>query len=373
MHETGKVYKLFDEYSVEISPGGTAIHAYDGSFNLLCGRNTGKTWKWGKTVEENPTHCPWGPEIADIEITTACNGIRDKAGNRAPCMFCYKSNSASGTYMSFDKFKEVLDRMVKAHTLTQVALGVDAQARTNPDLEKILAYCLYHGVVPNITVADIDQPTAELLVKYCGAIAVSWYPLRNAQACYDSLKLLNDEKVKQNKSTQLNIHALLCLETLPFFDELFAKLEGELKDIVRATVLLSLKKKGRGGSRHRANQEQFNMLIDRFIEKRLVFGMDSCGANKFLKWIELHPGKEGFKQMIESCESTLFSSYINVHGEFFPCSFMEGEAGWEEGIQVCDYDDFSVVWHHPQVEEWRKRALWCIGCKGSNECPYWEV
>lgn len=373
MHESNKVFRIFDEYSVTISGSGKVINSFDGNFNLACRKSDGVTFKFGKTLEENPTHCPWGPEIADIEITTACRGIRDKDGTRTPCMFCYKSLKASGAYMGFDKFKEVLDRLVKACTLTQVALGVDARAATNPDLEKILSYCRYQGIVPNITVADIDQPTADLLVKYCGAVAVSWYPLRNSQACYDSLKLLQSAKNKQQRNTQLNIHALLCLETLPFFDELFIKLQNELKGIVRATVLLSLKKKGRGHSWHRVSQEQFGMLLDNFVSKSLTFGMDSCGANKFLKWLEAHPDKSSLKSCVESCESTLFSGYINVHGEFFPCSFTEGEEGWEEGIQVCDYEDFSEVWHHPRVEAWRKRALWCISCKGSNECPYWEV
>lgn len=68
--------------------------------------------------------------------------------------------------------------------------------------------------------------------------------------------------------------------------------------------------------------------------------------------------------------------YINVDGVLFPCSFMEGEGNWVEGIDLKDakYDNFTTkVWNHPKVLEWRNQAIKCIECKGCNECPYYEV
>ena len=373
MHETDIFCNMFEDHAVIISPRFRFIEGLDDDFHLYSSEAGGMTCKWGKTFKDNPTHCPYGPEIADIEITTSCAGIRDVTGLRAPCVHCYKSCSPSGTYMKFEDFKEVFACLTKQLTLTQIALGVDAQAKGNPDLEKILQYCRDNKVMPNITVADIDQETAKLLAIYCGAIAVSWYPLRNENCCFESLKLLAEARAKYNPMLQLNIHSLLALETLPYFDSLIEHLEGDLRGIVRATVLLSLKKKGRGIGWHVVEFDAYRRLVDKFMDRGLAVGFDSCGANKFLRYIEESGKDKSLEQFVEACESCMFSCYINVHGDFFPCSFMEGEGGWKEGIHVADYDDFREIWEGDRVSEWRRRALWCIGCKGHNECPYWEV
>ena len=80
----------FDQYVVLVSDNGNrVVKAKDGSFNMMFRKSDGLTAKWGRTMDDDPTHCPWGNEIADIEIATACSGIRDKDGNRAPCAFCF--------------------------------------------------------------------------------------------------------------------------------------------------------------------------------------------------------------------------------------------------------------------------------------------
>ncbi len=79
----------FNQYEVAVSENGDrAVKAKDNTFHMLFRKSDGYTVKWGLKQEDDPTHCPWGNEIADIEITTACSGIRDKDGNRAPCAFC---------------------------------------------------------------------------------------------------------------------------------------------------------------------------------------------------------------------------------------------------------------------------------------------
>jgi len=49
-----------------------------------------------------------------------------------------------------------------------------------------MEYCREQGVVPNITVAEISDETADKLVKYCGACAISRY--ENKDICYDSVE-----------------------------------------------------------------------------------------------------------------------------------------------------------------------------------------
>jgi hypothetical protein len=67
----------------------------------------------------------------------------------------------------------------------------------------------------------------------------------------------------------------------------------------------------------------------------------------------------------EGCESFgRFSVYINVEGGCFPCSFCEGEPGWEEGIDVLSSDFMRDIWNGTKFEEGRMRLY----TKG-GECP----
>ena len=68
-------------------------------FNYNLDKKTGYMETWGKTKEEDPEFCPFGPVIADIEITTICNG---------GCKFCYKSNTKSGKNMDLKLLKQYL-------------------------------------------------------------------------------------------------------------------------------------------------------------------------------------------------------------------------------------------------------------------------
>lgn len=85
------------------------IHAKDNSFNMIFFKNNGFTVKWGKDFDENPAFNPFGNEIADIEITKACKGIRNKDGNRIPCKFCFPA----GTMITLDNGKKIPIEKIK--------------------------------------------------------------------------------------------------------------------------------------------------------------------------------------------------------------------------------------------------------------------
>jgi radical SAM protein with 4Fe4S-binding SPASM domain len=76
------------------------------------------------------------------------------------------------------------------------------------------------------------------------------------------------------------------------------------------------------------------------------------------------------------CESTLESSYINVKGEFFPCSFIEGTPGWEEGVLITKSTNFiEDVWNHLRVEDFRKKLLETENCNPFHcrSCVYYQI
>ncbi|MCK5020897.1 MAG: hypothetical protein KAS32_28005, partial [Candidatus Peribacteraceae bacterium] len=167
--------------------------------NYVFDKNTGFSAVWGKTRDDDPDWSPYGPFIADIEITTSCKGPGGKL-----CKFCYKSNNPVGDYMSLDKFKRVFDKL--PNTLQQIAFGVDAQCESNPDTFQIMEYCRNNGVIPNVTVADISDDVADNLSKLCGAVAVSRYD--DKDYCYNSIKKLTDRGMDQ-----VNIHMMISSES----------------------------------------------------------------------------------------------------------------------------------------------------------------
>jgi len=84
-------------------------------YNYIFNVKNGKFARWGKNYNDDPFWSPFGPEIADIEISTGdCSG---------QCRWCYKSNKQfDGEHMDYDTFKAILGKFPP--TLTQVALGL---------------------------------------------------------------------------------------------------------------------------------------------------------------------------------------------------------------------------------------------------------
>jgi radical SAM protein with 4Fe4S-binding SPASM domain len=106
-------------------------------------------------------------------------------------------------------------------------------------------------------------------------------------------------------------------------------------------------------------------------------GFDSCSAQWFeliVNGMDIEPEhKKLLIGMSESCESVLMSQYINVKGDFYPCSFSEGTGEWEEGISVLNCTDFAKdVWFHEKTVKWRNNLLtnYCKnGCRSCSVFP----
>ena len=147
---------------------------------------------------------------------------------------------------------------------------------------------------------------------------------------------------------------------------------------INAIVFLSLKQKGRGVKYDYVTQEQYKALVDHCIENEVPFGFDSCSAAQFLESVEGTENYSKFLELSEPCESTLFSSYVNETGSFFPCSFTENwvEGGWpkENGINVLEAEDFiRDVWNHPRTVEFRNALIGNTDERGCRNCPAYEI
>ena len=285
------------------------------TYNYLFNAKTGFFARWGKNKSDDPIYSPIGPEILDYEVSEICHG-----GGGGLCDFCYKKNSSKGSNTTFESFKHIVDRMP---TVTQIAFGL-GDIDGNPDLFKMFEYCREKNIVPNVTIngARMTPYYYDKLVEYCGAVAVSRY---NDDECFDAVKELTDRGLRQ-----VNIHQLVSKET--YQDCLNVSnsiLTDKRLEKLNAVVFLALKQKGRGESFHILEQDKFNNIVKFCTENNISYGADSCSAHKVLQAYEGTEEYEKVKTYVEPCESGLFSAYINVHGEFFPCSFSEHIDGIE--------------------------------------------
>ena len=337
-------------------------------YNSAFDKKTGEFLRWGKTeeTEDDPDFCKFGPEILDLEVSEICHGINGK-----PCPFCYKSNTGNkGRNMSFETFKTIIDKFPKI--LTQVAFGI-GDLNSNPDLFKMFEYCREIGVIPNLTINgwDLTDESAKRLSELCGAVAVSVYDPKDV--CYDAVKKLTDLGM-----TQINVHCMVSDET---YERCLQMIEDKLHDPrlekLNAIVFLMLKKRGRGiGFTKLSSLEKYKRLVDLAFEKGVAIGFDSCSASSFTRTITERFDFEKICQMVDSCESTLFSSYINVEGKFFSCSFCENQEGteWTDGIDVVNCKDFiKDVWNHPKTIAFRKKLIASKDENGCRRCPVFDV
>jgi len=280
---------------------------------------------------------------------------------------CYKGNTnAPAENMTFETFKAIFDKMPK--TLTQIAFGITG-IQTNPDFFRMMEYCREHDVVPNFTMSGIDltPEIADRVASLAGAVAVSVYQT-DKNVGYDAIKMLTDRGMEQ-----VNIHLMVSEETFSFVKEVVVdRMSDKRLEKMRAIVFLGVKPKGRArGSYSPLGRDKFSTLVKFCLGANVPIGFDSCSAPKFESFLDgsnMNPAlKEQLRMVAESCESTLFSSYVNQKGDFYPCSFCEGEGEWENGVSVLDAEDFGDVWLHPRVVAWRERLV-DSSCNGCRKC-----
>lgn len=321
--------------------------------NYYFNKETGYMATWGKTQEEDPDFSPYGNFIADIEISTACNGVQGKL-----CKYCYKQATKTGKNMSLETYKKLFAKLPK--TLTQVAFGTDSQAKANPEFFDIMQYTRDNGVIPNVTVADIDDEIADKLAAVCGAVAVS----NHSDVCYDSVY-----KLTSRGMNQINIHQILATETLPRILDLLFKVETDYRLAnLNAIVFLNLKQKGRGVGFTPVSVKQREDLLDYLFENNIRFGSDSCGGMSISAYLSKKGLLEKYGNLIDPCESGLYSIYCDVNGNFYPCSFVTEP--YFQGINLLDdnVDFLKDVWFNPTMVQWRENLLKC-----GRSCPVYKV
>ncbi|MHC6202385.1 hypothetical protein ACYULU_04230 [Breznakiellaceae bacterium SP9] len=338
--------------------------AYNYAFNL----QTGFFARIGHTYQDDPEWSPFGPELFDCEVVNKCLGL-GKEGKL--CEYCYKSNTHEGTVLSFGDFKTIIQNVNFSNQLTQVAFGTGSHGIEDPGIFDKSEWLRSQNIIPNGTIADINDATAKHIAKLWGAAACSAHLYNGKELCYDTIERLCSFVGKQgNTLQQVTMHLLV-------YEENFSDVLGILWDIrhvkqlsgLTAVVFLSLKNKGRAAGLHFTplSQAHYTMLIQYCLDPHhhISFGSDSCGCHKVIEALKGHPYEASLAAMTEPCESGLFSFYANCKGIGFPCSFMEDI----EGVPTINLlqDDFKAYWTK-DAANWREKLL-----AGKRICPKYRV
>jgi hypothetical protein len=263
--------------------------------------------------------------------------------------------------MTFDTFKKIVDSMPKC--LYSIAFGITG-TQTNPDFIKMMEYCRENDIVPNYTLsgADLTDEIIDATCKYCGAVAVSCY-LDNPQLCYDTIKRIHDKK----KYMHINMHIVLSEDTeqLSHIWKVLHDIKDGLIPGLRNIVFLRIKPVGRAKNMNCKIQLQtYKSIMEYCFENNIGFGFDSCSAKTAMRVLK-DIGKGEYSTCCEPCESSKFSSYINVKGEYWNCSFCENNPAIKH-IDVLQYKDFCDVWNSEMVVKMRMLET-------NRSCPMFDL
>ena len=325
--------------------------------------------RWGQTFEDDPETSPYGPEIADIEIS---------AGESCPmsCPFCYKGNrkgdASKSTHMSLETFSNVLAKFPKydGHFFTtQIAFGITSIG-AHPELFGIFRHCRKNNIIPNVTINGADPLTDEqikTLVELTGAMAISI----NSSIKDKGYELIS--KLIAAGARQLNIHFVVSRQSIKFAYELCDDLKNNpLLKGINAVVFLGLKPKNRGQAFDVLPTDEFIKLVEYALENNIRFGFDSCSAPKFQSAVDKSTSmtlaiKHQLMECAERCESSLFSAYMDADGHYWHCSFGEG-MDIANGIDMKNVKDFMTeVWNSEKTKQWRNRLS-----ELNRECPLYS-
>jgi radical SAM protein with 4Fe4S-binding SPASM domain len=293
------------------------------------------------------------PHLLDIGIMGHCSHGLSRACSKAGIQ-CYQSGGLENKpNMRLENFKDIVDQCSgKVH---QFALGGRGDPDQHEDFEEILAYSRKKGIVPNITTSGflLDKNKAEIISKYCGAAAVSWY---RTSYTYKAIELLVAAGV------YTNIHFVLGNDSI---EEAIDIVEtGNLPKGVKRIVFLLFKPIGMGVSDNvlKSDDPRVGKLFEIFDrpDKYSFIGYDSCSVSGLAsRCSNIDP------QSYDTCEGGRFSAFISSELVMTPCSFDRQE---KYGESIKD-KTISEVWESKAFSSFRgKLSTACPDCIKRNIC-----
>jgi len=341
------------------------VDTTDWHYNCFFSKLDGFNLRFGKTLDEDPICCELGPEILDLEVCV--NGCVPVKGS-INCRYCYKNNTnAAPVNMTFEKFEDIVKRF--PINLSQIAFGITG-LQTNPDLPKMFEQCRQLGIIPNLTTvgADLNDKMKDMVCRLAGACAVSCYTGAK-ELCYKTIKSLHDyAQEKYGRDLHVNMHLLVSKDNMEHVREVLRDISEKKVPGLKSVVFLRIKPKGRAAKMDCiVPMDIYREIVSFSMEHGISFGFDSCSATPVIEVLK-EKGHPELCSCCEPCESSKLSSYINVYGEYWSCSFAEGLRDFINPIDVCSYETVTEWWNSDEV----KNIRFCSSPKHKS-CPIFDL
>ena len=295
-------------------------------YNYIFRKSDGVALRWGRTKEDNPF---WGPapELADISISNRCsNG----------CPFCYRDSRPDGPLMSVEDFEFVMKQLPATF---QLALG-GGEPTEHPDLIDILRLSRQYGKVPNYTTngKGLTQEIVEASKEYCGAVAVSW-----SKHAMSAIQQFVDGGVKTN------IHFILTPNSIQEGIDLLRQKDLFGEDGINAIVFLLHKAVGRGSPKDTPTPEQTRPLIIEAFSSDSTAAFDVCSVPHIVAAEGAGVIKVDWA-LLDFCDGSRFTVYVNEDLSVSPCSFMTG-CTYTENLRV---KSMGEIWNGEKFTAFRQ-------------------
>lgn len=325
-----------------------------GDYHFLADPETGITFRWGKTLDDNPLFAPV-PELADISISNRCT---------KGCSFCYKDSTPNGKLMTIQEYCQVLDSLCSPEngTIFQIAVG-GGEPLEHPDFLDIVNETAKRGIVLNFTTNGLLL-TPDIFTTIRGKVGALAISAASMEELKRVIPLLD-----YSKGIKVNLHYILSNESI---QEAIDIVKGEYNDQldgINAVVFLTYKPAGRGAEnavlRKGAQTDEFIKAI-KTPKISCKIGFDACFVPMLMRNHTVR------KEMVDVCEGGFFSVYIDEYMRVSPCSF----SGGRDSYSLKEYS-FYDIWLD-KLQPFREKVAknTCQNecavhnlCKGA--CPYY--
>ncbi len=304
------------------------------------------------------------PELLDIGIMGQCHishlNICKNAG-----IDCYqKARNRTSANMSITDYVKII-KEASGKTF-QVALGGAGDPNKHKDFKEILKLTREYNIIPNMTTSGIylTENEIDLIKKYCGAVAISFYSRLNLLNFAESNpSTINAIERLVTSKCKTNIHFVLSNKTI---EEAIVRLEHNLfPEGINAIIFILYKATGFGKTEYvltndNPKLQQFLNLINNNIYD-FEIGFDTCISPAIIKHCNNIP-----IESIDVCEAARFSMYIDAELNAYPCSFDCCTNNYRISLKEHSIQE---IWESEIFNKFRQRQdLSCKECLMKTQC-----
>jgi hypothetical protein len=329
-------------------------------YNSIFNKKTGKQKKWGNLPDDKVYVCPWGPEVINFDL------------------------NAEKEYVTLQKVKSAL--YVLPRTVNWINLYLD-DLNSNPEFGDIVQYLTnnqYHTVIVNLFTKG-ENHSLENMVSYINSIntinVVS--DTTDTKVCYNFISDLSEIYTKTINIVK-EVYDESHKSCLSLLSDLCSKLELEKVN----HVIFSVPKEVEVGKSHILDLNKYGNILNAAIDQEIEISVSPCIVPIFRYFVQDEHLFRGLFHVPESCESALFSMYLDSNFNVYPCKsfknslyrqrLIKENESFPKEINLLALRDYNIfvksAWHHPYFEDFRRTLKITLSHKdsltpGVRHCP----